>query len=273
MLSQLPLGRGTNQAVLELHEGDAVTIPVAGDMSQGCKFLMQRWELERFITCCYSDRRRGETLCDPKKQSQECREAEMFRVDEETGQDTSGNCTLRLVGGAEAGDTGTYTVFFPGRLQDNSKFEVIMQSGTRTWRPVAAVLVVLAGIGLACWLYVKKKACFKDRRELNIPVMEFLLKCHTRAPPEVEENIYEGLLLKTPVLLSSTKGAAEQQGPSLGVYVLEPGEAFYTQRHTVPGRGMCLYRCRNSYLLHAALVSGLATHGLCLQMLVWREEA
>jgi hypothetical protein len=147
--------------MLELHEGDAVTFPVAGDMSQGCKFLMQRWELERFITCCYSDRRRGETLCDPKNQSPECREAELFRVDEKISQDTSGNCILRLVGGAETGDTGSYTVFFPGQLQDNSEFEVKVAPGTNVGVVGVGVVAIILGAGASgCMLW--RAAWFKN---------------------------------------------------------------------------------------------------------------
>jgi hypothetical protein len=47
-----------------------VRIPVSGDMSEGCRFMVRA---VGSVTCCYSDSRRGEALCDPAIQSKGCR--------------------------------------------------------------------------------------------------------------------------------------------------------------------------------------------------------
>ena len=115
---------GQGARVKEFKEGDPVTLSFEGDLTEGCKFMMSRMEEGRRVTCCYSVFWRGEEWCDPTRQSKECRGQEEQEVKEVLTSSPLGNCTLRLAGGVNLEDQGTYIVMFPKWLKHNVEFEI-----------------------------------------------------------------------------------------------------------------------------------------------------
>jgi len=107
------------QLVSHFLPGTEATIAVAGDTGNGCKFVLL--DRERNRTCCYSDR--GTVLCDPQIQSPGCRVSGNIEVEELVGQ-----CVMTLPG-ITSEDAGPYLVIFPGKVDDNENFDVVVSDG------------------------------------------------------------------------------------------------------------------------------------------------
>jgi len=125
------------EEVVNFVPGTTAIVSVLGNTGSGCKFLLL--DQARNLTCCFSASSKGETLCNPETQSIACRTKERYRVDE-----LSDACIL-ILPDIENNDAGPYKVIFPGRLSDNSKFDVTLRIVSWDYRD----LVLLSGGGVA----------------------------------------------------------------------------------------------------------------------------
>jgi len=161
------------EEVMDFVPGTTATVSVPGNTGSGCKFLLL--DQGRNLTCCFSSSSRGETLCHPDTQSIACRTKERYRVDE-----LSDACIF-ILANIENTDAGPYKVIFPGRLSDNSKFDLTLRILAWDYSDLALlsgggvatviVVVVCFAIGFLC--------CTKNSR------------CHPAAINQMFSNGYE----------------------------------------------------------------------------------
>jgi len=94
--------------------GSNVSLEVDGNTWKGCRFISQ--DVNRTYSCCYSTLARGDSLCDPERQGEQCRKD--VRV-----QEREHSCVIFLFN-VQQSDAGYYQVIFPGALTDNTLVEV-----------------------------------------------------------------------------------------------------------------------------------------------------
>ena len=88
---------------LEVEAGSNTTLSWEGDTSMGCRFVITGEVNQDTVTCCYSSKLRGDTMCDPLNQWSHCRKEDSFMVEElvtktiyDEGEVFIGHCVLHL---------------------------------------------------------------------------------------------------------------------------------------------------------------------------------
>ena len=104
------------QSVSQFSQGSNATLLVKGDTVSGCKLVLL--DRVRNKTCCFSTPEREESMCEPSIQRGGCRSLESVKVEEHPGY-----CKIVFFK-IKIEDAGPYQVIFPGKVDDNEKFDI-----------------------------------------------------------------------------------------------------------------------------------------------------
>ena len=115
------------QSVSQFSQGSNATLLVKGDTVSGCKLVLL--DRVRNKTCCFSAPERKESMCEPSIQSGGCRSLESVKVEEHPGY-----CKIVFFK-IKIEDAGPYQVIFPGKVDDNEKFNIMVSDDSEERLP------------------------------------------------------------------------------------------------------------------------------------------
>ena len=115
------------QSVYQFSPTSNAVVLAKGDTVSGCKLVLL--DRVRNRTCCFSAREREETMCEPSIQSGGCRSLESLKVEEHPGY-----CKIVFFK-IEIEDAGPYQVIFPGKVDDNEKFNIMVSDDSEERLP------------------------------------------------------------------------------------------------------------------------------------------